>query len=90
MTKQELIQQLAEETNLQQKQVSSLLTALTGICESEIRETGALKIPGLVTFKKVYREGRNFRNPQTGESFWKDGHHTVRANPWKNIKEAVS
>ena len=64
MTKKELIQRLAGETGVAQKQVEGVLAALFRAIHQEERTA----IPGFGIFKWVVRAARAARNPTTGEA----------------------
>lgn len=42
-----------------------------------IEREGSARVPGLGTFTKKYREGRNVRNPRTGESVQTSAKHVI-------------
>lgn len=51
---------------------------------SAVRNNDEVRIPGLGTFKKVYREGRQGRNPATGEAIQIAGREVLKFKPAKD------
>ncbi len=66
MTRTELIDALAAETNTERKDAKLFLDAVTTIVERVIREGGEVPFKGLGKFKVQNRKARIGRNPLTG------------------------
>ncbi len=89
MTKSQLVQRLAEATELNKKQADAVLQKLVDVTVSSVRKGDAVKIPGLGTFRKVQTKARMGRNPQTGEQIKIPARKKVRFSVAKTFKESV-
>lgn len=96
-TKTQILTQIAENTELTRKQVSSVLDELTDIIEGHIkkRSCGEFVFPGLMkitTVKKPAKKARKGINPFTGEETMfkaKPASVAVKVRPLKKMKEMV-
>lgn len=94
-SKTQLLNHLAENTELSRKQVASVLDELTSVIEGHISKRGAgeFVLPGLfkvVTVKKPARKARKGINPFTGEEVTfkaKPASTQVKIRPLKKMKE---
>ena len=89
MTKSQLVQKLAEATELNKKQADAVLQKLVDVTVSSVRKGDPVKIPGLGTFRKVQTKARMGRNPQTGEQIKIPARKKVRFSVAKTFKESV-
>jgi len=89
MTKSQLVQKLAEATELSKKQADAVLQKLVDVTVSSVRKGDPVKIPGLGTFRKVQTKARMGRNPQTGEQIKIPARKKVRFSVAKIFKESV-
>ncbi|HEX7409728.1 MAG TPA: HU family DNA-binding protein [Candidatus Binatia bacterium] len=89
MTKSQLVQKLAETTDLSKKQADVVLQTLVEVTVGAVRKGDPVKIPGLGTFRKVQTKARMGRNPQTGEQIKIPARKKVRFSVAKTFKEAV-
>ena len=89
MTKSQLVQKLAEASELNKKQADATLQALVDLTVSTVRKGEPVKIPGLGTFRKVQTKARMGRNPQTGEAIKIPARKKVRFSVAKTFKESV-
>jgi DNA-binding protein HU-beta len=89
MTKSQLVQRLAEATELSKKQADAVLQKLVDVTVSSVRKGDPVKIPGLGTFRKVQTKARMGRNPQTGEQIKIPARKKVRFSVAKIFKESV-
>ena len=89
MTKSQLVQKLAEASELSKKQADTTLQALVELTVGTVRKGEPVKIPGLGTFRKVQTKARMGRNPQTGEAIKIPARKKVRFSVAKTFKEAV-
>lgn len=93
--KTQILNQLAENTELSKKQVQSVLDELSDIIEGHIkkRSCGEFVLPGLMkiqTVKKPATKARKGINPFTGEETVfkaKPATTTVKVRPLKKLKE---
>ena len=89
MTKSQLVQKLAEVSELSKKQADTTLQALVELTVGTVRKGEPVKIPGLGTFRKVQTKARMGRNPQTGEAIKIPARKKVRFSVAKTFKESV-
>lgn len=97
-TKTQILNHIAEQTELNRKQVSSVLDELSGLIEGHItkRGCGEFVLPGLmkiVTVKKPARKARKGTNPFTGEETTfaaKPASTQVKIRPLKKMKDMTS
>ncbi|MDA7525915.1 MAG: DNA-binding protein [Verrucomicrobiaceae bacterium] len=94
-TKTQILDAVAEETELTRKQVSAVLDSLTGVIELHIkkRSVGEFVLPGLLkitTVKKPATKERKGINPFTKEETTfkaKPASIAVKARPLKRLKD---
>ncbi|WP_226644717.1 HU family DNA-binding protein [Microbulbifer variabilis] len=94
-TKTQMLNQIAENTELSRKQVQSVLDELSDIIEGHIkkRAAGEFSLPGLMkitTVKKPAKKARKGINPFTGEETVfkaKPASIQVKIRPLKKLKE---
>ena len=68
MNKTELVETIAQRTDLPKSSVQSVLDEFENIAGDVVAKGGeALTIPGFLKFEQTYRKARKARNPQTGE-----------------------
>ena len=97
MSKSAIINELTQNTQLNKKQVSSVLDELTILIERHIkkRAPGQFTLPGLMKIevkKRPATKKREGRNPRTGEKMIikaKPAHKVVRIKPLKRMKDMI-
>lgn len=97
MSKSAIINELTQNTELNKKQVSSVLDELAILIERHIkkRAPGQFTLPGLMKVevkKRPATKKREGRNPRTGEKMIikaKPAHRVVRIKPLKKVKDMV-
>ncbi|MBN8969946.1 MAG: HU family DNA-binding protein [Afipia sp.] len=95
MTKSQLIEKVAGETELSKKDVKGVMESLTAIGYKELKKSGVFLLPGFAKFvvvKKPATKARKGTNPFTGEPMTfkaKPARKIVRARPVKAAKDAV-
>ena len=95
MTKSQLIEKIAAESELAKKDVKGVLETLATIGYKELKKTGIFLVPGFAKFvviKKPATKARSGTNPFTGEPMTfkaKPARTIVRARPVKAAKDAV-
>ena len=89
MTKSQLVQRLAEASELNKKQADATLLALVDLTVATVKKGEPVKIPGLGTFRKVQTKARMGRNPQTGEPIKIPARKKVRFSVAKTFKDSV-
>src|SRR3954465_11606872 len=95
MTKSQLIDKIAAESELPKKDVRGVLESLATIGYKELKKTGVFLVPGFAKFvviKKPATKERQGTNPFTKEPMTfkaKPARKIIRARPVKAAKEAV-
>jgi DNA-binding protein HU-beta len=95
MTKSQLIEKIAETTELTKKDVKGVLENLAMLGYKELKKNGVFLVPGFAKFvviKKPATKARKGTNPFTGEAMTfkaKPARKIVRARPVKAAKDAV-
>ena len=95
-TKSEILNQIAKDTKLSRKQVSSVFDSLNGVIKKSLRGSGMFTMPGLLKLKVVKKPATKERegtNPFTGEKMVfkaKPASKKVRALPLKALKGMVN
>jgi nucleoid DNA-binding protein len=97
MTKSAIIDELTQNTELNKKQVSSVLEELAILIERHIkkRAPGQFTLPGLMKVevkKKPATKKREGINPRTGEKMVikaKPAHRVVKIKPLKRVKDMI-
>ena len=96
-TKSEILNHIAEETELSRGEVSAVLDSLSGLIGKNIggRGPGVFNMPGLFKVKRITKKATKARkgiNPFTGEEMMfkaKPARKAVKVLPLKNLKEMV-
>jgi DNA-binding protein HU-beta len=95
-TKSEILNQIAKDTKLSRKQVSSVFDSLNGVIKKSLRGGGLFTMPGLMKLKVIKKPATKERegtNPFTGEKMTfkaKPASKKVRVLPLKNLKAMVN
>lgn len=89
MTKSQLFNVLAEETDKSKKEVSEFMDKLTELAYREVQNNGEFTIPGIGKLVKVDRQARMGRNPATGEQIQIPAKTVVKFRVAKAAKDAV-
>ena len=98
MTKSAVLDEIAQKTGLNKKQVSSVITELTTVIERHIRKgaSGQFTLPGLMKIevkRKPATKARKGINPFTGEATVfkaKPARNVVKVRPLKKLKDMVA
>lgn len=77
---------LAEKTGLTKEAAGDCLTALLSVLRDALKHGQRIEMRGFGAFELAYREGRNSRNPQTGETVRIAGRRAVKFRPGKELK----
>src|SRR5258705_4181624 len=95
MTKSQLIEKIAEDTELGKKDVKTVIESLVTVGHKELKKTGIFLVPGFAKFvviKKPATKARKGINPFTKEPTVfkaRPARKIVRARPVKAAKDAV-
>jgi DNA-binding protein HU-alpha len=90
MTRTELIDDLAQRTNLEKKDVKVFLDSLVTAVEDEIKRGGEVPLKGLGKFKVQHRKARTGRNPITGAEIQIPAKTVVKFTLAKALKDLIS
>jgi DNA-binding protein HU-beta len=95
MTKSQLIEKIAAETEVAKKDVKGVLETLATVGYKELKKAGVFLVPGFAKFvviKKPATKARQGTNPFNGEPMMfkaKPARKIVRARPVKAAKDSV-
>ena len=90
MTKQNLVNYIAEETGLTKADATRALDAvLSGIVEG-LKKEGKVTLTGFATFTKQHKEARTGRNPRTGEAVTIPARNAVSIKAGSKLKDALN
>lgn len=89
MTKSQLMQTLAEKSNMSKKDVMAMWDILTALAYSEVKTSGEMTLPGLGKLVKKHRAARMGRNPLTGAQIQIPAKTVVKFRVAKAAKDAV-
>ena len=68
MNKSELVEKIAENTDISKAAASRVVDSFTDAVTEELKAGGQVQLVGFATFKVGERSARTGRNPQTGET----------------------
>ena len=88
MTKKELIDELADFSEMRKKDVAGVLDRLAEIAFREAKN--GFSIPNLCKFKVVRKKESKCRNPATGELMLIGAHDALKVIPLKKAKDAIA
>lgn len=86
----ELVKQVSESTDLDQKTAKAAIDAVFGRIEEALTNGRRVQLKGFGTFERKYRSARKGRNPQTGEEMDIPGKYVPRFSPSKNLKDGLN
>jgi len=95
MSKAQLIEKIATQTELSKRDVKGVMDTLVEVGHKELKKNGTFLVPGFAKFvviKKPATKARKGTNPFTGEAMTfkaKPARKIVRARPVKAAKDAV-
>ena len=89
LTKSQLLNVLAEKTEMSKKDVTTFLDTLANLAYSEVKNSGEFTLPGIGKLVKKNRAAREGRNPATGESIHIKAKTVVKFRVAKAAKDAV-
>lgn len=87
--KAELIERVAEKTNLTKKEVTATVDALFEVIQEALQEGEKVQVIGFGNFEVRDRAARKGRNPQTGEEIEIAASKVPAFKPGKALKDAV-
>ncbi|MDE1549363.1 HU family DNA-binding protein [Jeotgalibaca caeni] len=87
--KAELIERVADKTNLTKKEVTATVDALFEVVQEALQNGEKVQVIGFGNFEVRERAARKGRNPQTGEEIQIDASRVPAFKPGKALKDAV-
>ncbi|MGH9630728.1 MAG: HU family DNA-binding protein [Bryobacteraceae bacterium] len=89
MTQSQLIKELAESTETNNKVAKQFLQSFSDIAVRETKKKGMFVMPGIGRLVRVDRKARTGRNPATGESIKIPAKKVVKFRVAKSVKDAI-
>jgi DNA-binding protein HU-beta len=89
MTKEEMINYMAETAGISKRQANDALDAFMNGVTSQLKRNNKISFAGFGTFSVSQRKARTGRNPQTGESIKIPATKVPVFKAGKNLKEAI-
>jgi len=90
MNKQDLINVIAEETQITQTKAKEVLECTLSTIGITLMDGETVKLVGFGTFKTTERSARTARNPKTGEEVQVPAKTAVKFKAGKSLAEAVN
>ncbi len=91
MTKTDLAQKIAEDTNISKKDATFAVNSFMDNVAKELKKKdGKVTLVGFGTFSKVKRKAREGRNPQTGAPLVISARNAIKFKPGKDLIENVN
>ncbi len=87
MNKADLIEKVANETDLSKAEVDRTLKSILDNIKKGVKKEGSVQLIGFGTFNLVKRKARTGRNPQTGEEIKIKASKSVGFKVGKSFKE---
>lgn len=89
MKKAEMIDVLAQQTELTKSQVEKVFNGIFDLFKEELKKGNDVSLMGFGTFKVKEKPAKTCRNPRTGESIPVPAHKAVSFSVGKGLKDAV-
>ncbi len=89
MTKSQLLEVLANKSELSKKQVKTVLDVLVELAYKEVKSSGEFSMPGMGKLVKKHRAARQGRNPATGATINIPAKTVVKFRVAKAAKDAI-
>jgi DNA-binding protein HU-beta len=90
MTKAELINEVAEKTDLAKNQVTSVIDTLLESIKSELQKGNKVQLIPFGSFETRKRKAREGRNPKTGEKLMIAARTVPAFHPGKDLRDSVN
>ena len=90
MNKEDLVKQVAEQTNLSQAAVHPVVTATMENIASALERKNPVMLIGFGTFAVAKRKARRVNHPQTGKPMRIDAKHVPVFRPGSELKRRVA
>ena len=90
MNKTELVEAMAEQTQLSKKDAEAALKAFIDVVSEELKKGEKVQLVGFGTFEVSERAAREGRNPQTGETMEIKASKTPKFKAGKALKDMMN
>ncbi len=91
MTKADLVQKIADDSNISKMAANLALNSFLDNVTKELKKKeGKVTLVGFGTFTKVKRKARQGRNPQTGAPIKIKACNVIKFKPGKNLRETIA
>ena len=90
MNKTELIDYVANQSDLSKAAATRAVDAVIGGVQKTLRKGGTVALVGFGTFKTGKRAARTGRNPRTGEQIKIKAANVAKFTPGKGLKDALN
>lgn len=90
MNKNELVTEIAEQTDVPKKTVEEVLDAFTGTVGTTLKKGDRVALTGFGTFERRDRSARTAQNPQTGERMRVKAKKVPAFKPGQGLKDVVA
>jgi DNA-binding protein HU-beta len=89
MNKSELIDEIAEKSQLTKADAERALNSFIDVTKKTLKKEGKLALAGLGSFVVTQRKARKGRNPQTGETIEIKASKVVKFRAGKALKQSI-
>ena len=89
MSKQEFVEQVAQEAGLSKKDAAAAVDAVLGTIENTLKQGGEVSFTGFGKFHVAERGAREGRNPRTGETMQIAATKVPRFTAGSGLKKAI-
>jgi DNA-binding protein HU-beta len=89
LTQKQVIEKLAEESEISKKAARAFLDSLSALAVAEVKKNGMFVLPGIGRLVRVDRKARMGRNPATGESIKIPAKKVVKFRVAKAAKDSI-
>ena len=90
MTKSELIDAVAQRTNITKSRAEMVVNCIFDSMEESLKRGERIEIRGFGSFSLHFRPPRQGRNPKTGETVALAGKYVPHFKPGKDLRERVN
>ncbi|MDZ7813189.1 HU family DNA-binding protein [Ideonella sp.] len=90
MNKSELIEHIAQKSDISKAAAARALEAIIGGVKTTLKKGGSVSIVGFGTFAVTKRAARSGRNPKTGETIKIKSAKVPKFRPGKGLKDALN
>lgn len=90
MNKAQLVEKIAQKSNVPKNQAESLLDATLESIVEALQEGEEVKLVGFGSFVRTTRKAKQGRNPKTGESVHIPAAHIPKFKPGKDFKDSLN